>query len=225
MELGLAMQPDAAMLATQNMRATFVAESPSTDGWCPGSRDWAAVDERLARVYKSVLAADFARANRMQPTTDQGPAHPASGGWDADRIEAALLNASPDGRPTSQGEIAGALACLALDLVVPRDLAEVPVEKIIRIRQRHGAEFMAFGATVDQVAAELRDLIDVRDTAVLTRYLESVVAERFARPRDELRKHSRRSGSMRRPWLSTSRPRSLPGLPSWAAAHHLPGTR
>ena len=34
-------------------------------------RGWMVMDERLLEVYTSVLAGDFAAANRLQATTDQ----------------------------------------------------------------------------------------------------------------------------------------------------------
>lgn len=164
------------------------AEGPTADTWDLGMHRWAIMDSRLVRVYKSMLAGEFAQANKLQPITDVPDAYAVSGDSDANIIEAALADPPPTPRPMAQGELTQTLAYLALDLVVPRGLSSVPVEKIVELRRRYGNEFIAFGAQVGQVAAELGSLTEIRDTAMLTRYLESVVADRFAQPLADLRK-------------------------------------
>ncbi|MFC9407306.1 DUF6236 family protein [[Kitasatospora] papulosa] len=164
------------------------AEGPTADTWDLGMHRWAIMDSRLVRVYKSMLAGEFAQANKLQPITDVPDAYAMSGDSDADIIEAALAGPPPTPRPTEQGELTQILAYLALDLVVPRDLSSVPVEKVVELRRRYGNEFIAFGAQVGQVAAELGSLTEIRDTAMLTRYLKGAVADRFAQPLADLRK-------------------------------------
>lgn len=46
---------------------------------------------------------------------------------------------------------------------MPAGLDDLPVEKIIEIRRRSDAEFLAFRYEVDQAASELEELADVRD--------------------------------------------------------------
>ncbi|MFB8412439.1 DUF6236 family protein [Streptomyces albidoflavus] len=170
------------------------AEGPTADTWALGGPRWATLDSRLVRVYKSVLANEFARANKLQPITDVPDAYAASGDWDADHIESALTGPPPTSRPAEHGELTQTLAYLALDLVVPRDLSSVPVEKIVELRRRYGSEFIAFGTQVSQVAAELGSLVEIRDKAMLTRYLESAVVDRFAQPLADLRKQMKTLG-------------------------------
>ncbi|RBQ13927.1 hypothetical protein DP939_43340 [Spongiactinospora rosea] len=169
-------------------------EGPTADTWDLGWHRWAILDSRLVRVYKSMLAHEFARANKLQPITDISGAYVASGNWDADHIEAALTSPPPAHGPAERREIAQTIAYLALNLVIPRGLSAVPVEKIVELRRRYGNEFIAFGMQVDQVAAELGDLTEIRDTVMLTSYLESTVANRFARPLADLRKQMKTLG-------------------------------
>jgi hypothetical protein len=84
------------------------------------------------------------------------------------------------------GELPEVLGFLALNLVVPADLDAVPVLKIIEIRRRYGEEFRAFGAAVEQAAADLAELITVSDARALKRYLVGEVANRFAQPTRDL---------------------------------------
>ncbi|MET7509881.1 DUF6236 family protein [Streptomyces albidoflavus] len=169
-------------------------EGPTADTWDLGMHRWAFMDSRLVRVYRSMLADEFARANKLQPITDVPDAYTVSADSDANIIEAALVGPPPTPRPTAQGELTQTLAYLALDLVVPKDLSSVPVEKIVELRRRYGNEFIAFGAQVGQVAAEFGPLTEIRDTAMLTRYLESVVADWFAQPLADMRKQMKALG-------------------------------
>jgi hypothetical protein len=150
--------------------------------------DWVAMPAELVVVYNSMLVEAVATANQLQPTTDQLAAFTVVNDWSDDRIAAALL-----GRPGLQSSASGSglaqiLAFLAIKMVVPADLDQIPAEKILEIRERYGAEFQAFGLTVDQAATDLAQLADVRDPAVIERYLNDEVVSRFIRPTEDLRR-------------------------------------
>lgn len=152
-------------------------------------RSWLVMREELVAVYTSVLAEDFAAANHLVPATDQPFAYTVTGGWCPDRIASALLDDDHgDDSGRASQEVSEAIAVLALDLVVPADLAAVPIGRIVDVRRRFGAEFIAFRALVDQTVAELAALHDVRDDGILHSYVEDVVAERFKAPLTELRR-------------------------------------
>lgn len=149
--------------------------------------DWVAMPKELVVVYNSMLVETVAAANHLQPTTDLPDAFTVVNNWSAGQIAAALLGRPGPPDPASASELAQALALLAINVVVPANLDEVPAEKIIEIRLRYGAEFQAFGLAVDQAAADLAELADVRDPAVLDRYLNDEVSSRFIRPAENLR--------------------------------------
>ncbi|MGW0089603.1 DUF6236 family protein [Streptomyces sp. NPDC003328] len=157
--------------------------------WAP---EWVVMPERLVAVYTSVLAEDFAAVNRLQPTTDQDNAYAVANNWTSDRIAAALLGRSVHAPSPTDGDLSETLGFLALDLVIPANLDAVPFEKIIEIRERYGAEFLAFGQKVDQVAAGLSGFSDIRDRAVLDQYLRDVVTVQFAQPLEDLRRKMKR---------------------------------
>ena len=94
----------------------------------PSSRemdDWLLMHPQLVAVYSSVLAEDFATANRLQPTTDQDNAYVVTNNWTTDRIAAALLG-SIQSRSLTPDAMPEALGLLALDLVVPANLDRIP---------------------------------------------------------------------------------------------------
>ena len=165
----------------------FLGYARTTPRYDSKDAQWMVMDERLASVYTSVLAEDFATANRLQPITDQLGAYTVANNWTSDRIAAALLD-EPGPHAATTGELAETLGFLALNLVVPDRLDDIPVSKIVEIRKRYGQEFLAFGQAVDQAAADLAELAGIRDQPMLDGYLKDEVANRFAQPMDDLRR-------------------------------------
>ncbi|MCG5220118.1 DUF6236 family protein [Streptosporangium soli] len=158
-------------------------------------RDWLAVDPEFAWVYKCVLTREVARQNLLQPTTDQIATQSADHEWTADQIADALL--SPVGEPTERRtqELSDRLAFLALRVVVPADLDDIPAKKIVLLRQRYGADFDAFGESVTTTVSELAGILaDVKEPRILDAYLRQEVERRFERPLEELRKAMRGIG-------------------------------
>lgn len=145
-------------------------------------RPWVAMHTELAWVYKCVVVEELARQGRFAPTTDQSAAHLASDGWHGDHIAAALL----DPAPVPAQDPAGAVGMLAIRIVVPADLTDVPVRKIVELRRRHRSEFEVFSAAITETVASLRaevTLPEVRD-----RYVQMEVDRRFVLPLQDLRR-------------------------------------
>jgi hypothetical protein len=148
---------------------------------------WLGVHPRVAWVYMCVLAEQLGRLNNLSPVTDQVLAHAQSNGWTRERIIGALLEPSFSYATEQVPETA--IGLLAVQLVVPRGLAQVPVQKVIRLRQRYAADFDAFHDVVTIAATDLRDAITgITDRAVLEAYVAQEVQRRFDRPLADLRK-------------------------------------
>ena len=161
-----------------------LSENPSRWLW----KEWVAMPPELVVVYNSILVEAVATANQLQPTTDQPDAFMVVNDWSADRIAAALLARPGPQNTASDSGLAHILAFLAIKVVIPDNLDWISAEKILEVRERYGAEFQAFGAAVDEAAADLAQLADVRDLAVIERYLNDEVASRFIRPTEDLRR-------------------------------------
>jgi Family of unknown function (DUF6236) len=167
--------------------------------------DWMAVHPDLAWIYKCALSREVARQNRLRPTTDQIASQTAAQEWGSDEIAASLLgagSAAVDLRTRDQVtakvrevELTERIALLALHVALPANLFDVPTTRIIKLRQRHGAEFDAFGDLVAVTAEELSsELTDISDPAVVHTYLRQEVVRRFERPLADLRKAMRGMG-------------------------------
>jgi hypothetical protein len=152
---------------------------------------WLVMDERLASVYTSLLAENFATANHLQLITDQPKAYSATNNWAFDSFEVSLFKPHKPQMAAGKEELAEVLGFLALNLIVPDNLEDIPIRKIIEIRKRYGEEFLAFGVAVNQAAADLANLTDIRDQPALDRYLKDEVANRFIQPMNDLRRQLR----------------------------------
>lgn len=150
---------------------------------------WVIVHPEVAWIYKCVLVEELARQSGYAPTTDQASAVLVPGRWDGQRIADALLTPSAGSSAPAASELAAAIGLLAVDIVVPHNLAHVPVEKIVELRRRHTTEFHAFTAEVATAATELSEqLVDATLPDARALHLRLEVERRFETPLTELRK-------------------------------------
>lgn len=149
----------------------------------------------MAWVYKCALTMEIARQNQLQPITDQIETHAADQDWTADRIADALLTSPGEQVPRQVQKMHETLALLALEVALPADLDNIPIKKIVHLRQKHGAEFDAFGQLVTATVTELADSLgEVKDPGILDHYVRQEVERRFIRPLHDLRKAMRGVG-------------------------------
>jgi uncharacterized protein DUF6236 len=149
---------------------------------------WMAMDAGLAWVYKCAFVEVLSRQGRYIPTTDQPDAHLASDGWDADRVAETLLGSAGMTGTAQPDGFADAVGLLAVRLAVPAGLDNVPVEKIVKLRENHRDEFAAFNATVSQTVDELRqELTGVTLAVARESYVRMAVEQRFDAPLRNLR--------------------------------------
>jgi hypothetical protein len=99
---------------------------------------------QLAFVYMNSLASKMA-SSAMSPLTDDDFEHVAAG-CAPDRLAAVLLDFrnAPEVPADGVEELGVEFAMLALRSVIPKDIGSLPVQNIIKIRQRHLEELTAF---------------------------------------------------------------------------------
>ncbi|GAB2814889.1 DUF6236 family protein [Streptomyces daliensis] len=197
---GLSYQEVAPALRTALYESGLAVEAQRSRFGRGDALPWVAMAAPLVWVYKCVFTEHLARAGGYAPTTDQEFAHMTSDDWTAERIARVLVGGQP-GPPPSEPEgpeggkgpgRATAMAMLAVEIVVPADIARVPVEKIVKLRTDHRAEFDAFTAAVSGLAAELHeDLATVVDPESRELRLRLAIRNRLTTPLDELRKAMR----------------------------------
>jgi hypothetical protein len=127
----------------------------------------------------------------LAPTTDGNQAQFLASGWDLDQLVCALLTPNTYRRPVINiDEVSATIGMLAVDLVVP-DLRKghVPIEKIINVRNRYGADFLAFHEEVQALAAAItKHVSTVEDPAVLRAYLRHEASKHLIERANELRR-------------------------------------
>jgi hypothetical protein len=166
---------------TPNLRRLLLDHNLAIDGAVPG---WVGVSPTLAWVYLSAFAGVLSAHASLVPVTDELAGHLGSDNWDAARMASALLGR----RWQSREPPVSLLAHLALRLVIPADLDDVPAAKIVQLRSRYAADFDAFHDEVLKLSRDLEpELTELRDRGVLQAYLESAVNTRFRRPLRDLR--------------------------------------
>lgn len=190
------------------------ADRPTFEGREPSSR-WISMDPMLAWVYKCALTDELARRNHLVPTTDQMAAHRASQEWDTERVRTVLLR----GRQSRADQaVSAVLGELAVRMVLPADLANVSVGKVIELRQKHAAEFETFMGEVDGVAREMQEhLAEIEDREVLAARLRQLHRTRFERPLNDLKAAMKSSRSTLPLECSTSRRKRRQSWEPWAA--------
>jgi hypothetical protein len=153
----------------------------------PARGEWLAMHPELAWIYKCRLTEEFARRNNLFATTDQVAAHavvdsPLEIGHTIDSGAQVAMTAKQPG-------IAAAFGLLAISAVVPRDLDQIPPEKIVEIRRRFGRQFDRWRQYVDAVGGDLAEqLHDVESPAILDVYLSDAVRRYAAAPMEDLRR-------------------------------------
>ncbi|WP_406066218.1 DUF6236 family protein [Streptomyces sp. NBC_01077] len=153
----------------------------------PEQGEWITMDPMMAWVYKCALTTELARRERLVPTTDQVAAHQAGREWDASRIEQVLLRRRA-AVSREVGPPAAVLGELAVQMVVPENIADIPVAKIIELRKKYESEFSAFLDAVFAASKEAQEeLAGIESSEILVAYLQHLHQARFASELDKLK--------------------------------------
>ncbi|MGW4486457.1 DUF6236 family protein [Amycolatopsis sp. NPDC004368] len=153
---------------------------------------WLGMHPDLAAVYNCALVERIATENRLHPVTDQELSHSAASGWTLDRLAEALLGSAPTS--TGHADAEDAFVFAAFETVVPAGLDNVPVEKIIEVREKFGTELDAFRRYVTEKSEQLTQLEDVRDLDVFQQYLRTEVDQAVTKQLKQLRDRLRSVG-------------------------------
>jgi hypothetical protein len=151
---------------------------------------WIAVPSTFASIYLAVLADAMGHHNDMSPVTDDPRVHRASGSME--HLMEALVGTGP---APAVDNAPNAYLHVAIQAVLePKGLAEVPVSKILKFRQRHGAELVAFRTHVAGLGEELARVAEVENLTVAQAHLQALYTSRTKPMLDDLRKALRGFG-------------------------------
>ena len=181
---------------------------------------------RLAFVYMEALAEQMASARGLRPVTDNELAHVAIGEYTLERLAQALLSNMDDKQPhlvravPTADEIERQMASIALQSVLPQNIASIPVEKIIQLRKQHRTELTAFQTHIHEFVANLDTIQQIDDPRAIRAHLE-VAYEREIKPQLDDLKRCMKSLAIRTVMGVFNVKVALPPLLVGAASPHL----
>lgn len=154
--------------------------------------DWIAMHPRLASVYMTALAEALATHRGLYPVTTAALPHLGVVGSTFDRVAQALLgDVELDPSASSHREIEAQLAMISLRTLIPRDMGNVPVSKILELRHQHGSERSAFQDYIHGLASHFSQL-EIHDPDVLQEHLALEYEQRLAPELKKLKDSYRR---------------------------------
>jgi hypothetical protein len=120
---------------------------------------------QLAFVYMNSLASKMA-SSAMCLLTDDDFEHIAAG-CATDRLAAVLLDFRNtwDAQDSDAESLSVEFAMLTLRSVIPKDISSLPVQKIIKIRQRHMEELTRFQQATNTIIASVPEAVSVNPEA------------------------------------------------------------
>ncbi|MEU3649139.1 DUF6236 family protein [Lentzea sp. NPDC034063] len=144
--------------------------------------DWLGMHPDLAAVYMCMLANVLAEQESLHPVTDQRLPHNALLEQGVDRVMEVLLGASP--RP-HRSQVRQKFITAAVQTVIPAGLDDVPVEKILELRETFPQDFHRFRAHIGDHLTDLR--ADATANLHITVALDELVRAELAELEDKLR--------------------------------------
>jgi hypothetical protein len=157
----------------------------------PDQGPWLGMNSRLASVYMAVLAEIMSRSNGLAPVTDDPRMHHAVGALD--RLAETLLR-QPMWTPAVE-DAYGAYLHVALNAVIaPDDLHHVPIDTILKFREKHAADLDRFRHHVAAFTTEIEAVATTESIDVAHAQLQSLYRLKTAPLLDDLRKELRSFG-------------------------------
>jgi hypothetical protein len=137
---------------------------------------WIGMHPRLASVYMHALAEHIAEHRGLRPLTDETFDHVALSQLSLERLANALLGdvALVDNKPSST-EVETALVSVAFQALVPTDLKNLSIKKILAFREAYPNERHRFQAAVDALLKNREWLLSIDDPRVLEERLRDEV--------------------------------------------------
>lgn len=156
--------------------------------------EWLGVHPALFNVYMCSLAGGLVRRtpDLTFPVTD-GPLHYVGAfGWSVDSIGDALLTDIPrpteDRRQFNEESPASTLIAVALRSLAPAGLGNIPVERILELREKHASEFSRYRSSLGDLASKVADLEGVRDADTMAQHIQVLYDQSIGSDLDDLRK-------------------------------------
>jgi hypothetical protein len=147
---------------------------------------WVGMHPKLVTVYMTALANEMAARKHYHPLTNNTKDHIAVTGYTPERLTQALLGnvTLVQSEPTAH-EIIAQMANIALRFVAPKNIAEVPLDKIIELRDKRTKELANFQGYIKELVDEMPWLYTV-DPIALESHLKVLYRKQIKPHLDEI---------------------------------------
>jgi hypothetical protein len=158
----------------------------------PDSSGWVGMHPKLVDTYMTALAEEMAYRRMLHPLTDETLDHLTIVGWTVERLAQALLDVPMlHGPALTENEIEAHLAMVSLQLVIPKGIANVPIKKIITLRQQYGDELVRLQDSLHTFASTQEQLKGIENLQALRDHLEIEYTKKLRRELEDLKKQLR----------------------------------
>jgi hypothetical protein len=155
---------------------------------------WIGMHPQIANVYMTALADQLAGERGLSPVAAVTTHHLAMSGLTVERLAQTLLQRptllkkrDPAAAKRSRREIEAHAGSIALQAVLPRDLANVDVEKILAFRDKYPGELGSFQQLVEKFVNSNKWLTEIKDQRALSDQLKTDYRKTFKPKLDELK--------------------------------------
>lgn len=148
---------------------------------------WIGMHPRLANVYMAALAERLAKRTQTNPVTPDNLNYFSVSGFTFERLSQVLLqHAKFTSNKLCKDEIASRLANIAFRAVMPKDIQNVPLEKIQKLRENYPRDFSEFQNFVQKVVVDIPKVKEIEAEAFVNDYLEAEFRKTIQPRMDEL---------------------------------------
>jgi hypothetical protein len=138
-----------------------------------GDKRWIGLHPKLANVYMAALAEEMANDWGFHPVTDETINHVAVSGYSLERIAQALLgDVTLIRKKPRKYELESHVASIAIRSVIPVDIENIEVSKIILARKKYGTELSHFQDYIHTIAENLSNLQGIENEEALKFHLD-----------------------------------------------------
>lgn len=149
---------------------------------------WIGMHPRMVNVYMAALAEGLASRIQSHPITNDSVNYFAVSGFTFKRLAQVLLDkvklTTP--APASDDEIEATLATIALRAVMPKDISNTPIDKILLLREKYSGEYGKFQDFIHKIIVEFPNLKNIQGQEFVQDHLDAVYQKEIKPKLDEL---------------------------------------
>lgn len=153
----------------------------------PQGDNWLGMHPKLANVYMAALAETLAEKAKCHPVTNDPINYFAVSGFTFERLAQVLLsNAKITGEALTSDELESGLARIALKAVMPKNLNDVSIDKLLVLREKYAGEFGEFQDLIHKIVNEVPELKLVEGQQFVNDHLDAEYKKTIKPKLDEL---------------------------------------